>query len=45
MKEPFSGRLDEEVMKKVKELAEKQDRSLNYIVNKLLKIALKGLEK
>lgn len=45
MKAPFPIRLKEENMKKVRELAKKQDRSINYIINKLVEIALKELSK
>lgn len=45
VKNPFPIRLKEENMDKIKELAKKQDRSINYIINKLVEIALKDLSK
>lgn len=44
-KEQFTIRLGEKEAKQVKELAKKQDRSNNYILVKLVEIALNQMKK
>lgn len=45
MKKPLTILVDEDKRKKLESMAKKQDRSLSYIVNKLIDIAIKQLEK
>lgn len=45
MKKSLTILVDEDKRKKLEEIAKKQDRSLSYIVNKLIDIAIKQLEK
>lgn len=45
MKKPLTITLDDNTRKKLEKMAAKQERSLSYIVNKLIEIAFKELEK
>ena len=45
MKKPLTITLDDDKRKKLEKMAAKQERSLSYIVNKLIEIAFKELEK
>lgn len=45
MKKPLTILVDEDKREKLESMAKKQERSLSYIVNKLMDIALKQLEK
>lgn len=45
MKKPLTILVDEDKREKLENMAKKQERSLSYIVNKLMDIAFKQLEK
>ena len=44
MKKNFLLRIDEEVFNNIKDISEKEDRSINYMINKLINKGLKYIE-
>ena len=44
MKKNFLLRIDEEVFNNIKDISEKEDRSINYLINKLINKGLNYIE-
>ena len=44
MKKNFLLRIDEEVLNNIKDISEKEDRSINYMINKLINKGLNYIE-
>ena len=44
MKKSFLLRIDEEVFNNIKDISEKEDRSINYMINKLINKGLNYIE-